>query len=270
MPRYQWKNRSLVWVGVIAIIIILHFVGLLQPLEHAATWAAKPLAQFFYNSSASVRHYYQRRDEYREFASRVDTLEQELARLTAENAGFKELEQDNIKLRAQLNFAAASHQASKLANVISQNLVFDIKQDDQDIVIDQGESSGLKVGAGVVDENGVVIGKVAELRSNIARVCLTTSRNCKLPATIQNNTRTIGITEGDRGLTIKMSYIPQSENINQGDTVITSGLGGDIPRGLLIGKVSQVNKLNNEIWQDVSIEPSFNRNSLTIVNVLLP
>lgn len=270
MPRYQWKNRSLIWVIVIVAIIVLHFIGLLQPIERAATWAAKPIAQFFYNSSAKVRHYYQRKDEYQNFSDRVDALEQEVARLTAENVGFKELEQDNIKLRAQLNFAAATNQPSKLANVISQNLVFDIKQDDQDIVIDQGVSSGLKVGAGVVDENGVIIGKVAELRPNIARVCLTTSRNCKLPAAIQNGTRTIGLTEGDRGLTIKMNYIPQSEGIKEGDTVITSGLGGDIPRGLLIGKVSQVNKLNNEIWQDVNIEPSFNRNSLTIVNVLLP
>jgi rod shape-determining protein MreC len=80
----------------------------------------------------------------------------------------------------------------------------------------------------------------------------------------------MGITEGDLGLTIKMNFIPQSDTINLDDTVITSGLGGNIPRGLVIGKVSQVNNRSNEIWQDVSIEPLINLNSLTIVSVLIP
>jgi rod shape-determining protein MreC len=67
-----------------------------------------------------------------------------------------------------------------------------------------------------------------------------------------------------------MNYIPQLEEINQGDIIITSGLGGDIPRGLVIGRVAQVNKQSNEIWQDVTIEPLSSWHSLTIVSVILP
>ena len=67
-----------------------------------------------------------------------------------------------------------------------------------------------------------------------------------------------------------MNYIPQSEKINNNDVVITSGLGGNIPRGLVVGKVSQINNRSNEIWQDVNIEPLFNINTLTIVTVLIP
>ncbi|MDD2257797.1 rod shape-determining protein MreC [Candidatus Falkowbacteria bacterium] len=269
MPRSKNKMRIWWWVGIATLLIFLHFIGWLQPFERVMTWAAKPVAQFFYNSSANVRHFYERREEFRNFSNRVDSLEEAVVRLTVANSDLKELEQENIKLRAQLDFAASTEAPGLLANVISQNLVFDIKQDDQDIVIDRGSNHGVTVGAGVIDENGVIIGKIAEVRPTLARVCLTTSRDCQLPATIQNNTRTIGLTEGDKGLTIKMTYIPQSEIISPGDTVITSGLGGEIPRGLLIGEVSQVNKLNNDIWQNVNIEPLFNRNSLTIVNVLL-
>lgn len=269
MARSKNKARIWRWAGIIIVLIVFHFLGWLAPLEQAAVWVAKPVANFFYNSSANLRHFYERREEFNNFSDHVDILEEQVVRLTAANADLKELEQENIKLRAQLDFAASTDAPSLLANVISQNLVFDIKQDDQDIVIDRGANDGVTVGAGVIDENGVIIGKVAEVRPTLARVCLTTSRNCQLPATIQNDTRTIGLTEGDKGLTIKMTYIPQSETIVPGDTVITSGLGGEIPRGLLIGEVSQVNKLNNDIWQNVNIEPLFNRNSLTIVNVLL-
>jgi len=269
MARLKNKVRVWRWLAVIIVLVIFHFIGWLAPLERVAAAVAKPVAQFFYDSSANVRHFYERREEFNKFFNRVDTLEEEVVRLKVANADLKELEQENIKLRAQLDFTASTESAGLLANVISQNLVFDIKQDDQDIVIDRGSNDGVTVGAGVIDENGVIIGKIAEVRPTLSRVCLTTSRSCQLPATIQNDTRTIGLTEGDKGLTIKMTYIPQSEVINPGDTVITSGLGGEIPRGLLIGEVSQVNKLNNDIWQNVNIEPLFNRNSLTIVNVLL-
>ncbi len=103
-----------------------------------------------------------------------------------------------------------------------------------------------------------------------ARACLTTSADCQLAAAIINGSRTIGLSEGELGLTIKMNYIPQMEKISPEDIVITSGLGDSIPRGLVIGRVSQVNNQSNEIWQDVTIEPVASLHDLTVVSVVLP
>ena len=270
MAFYGKKNKNWLWAVIFGLIVILHFTKVLAPLENLATTAIKPLAGFLYGSGSGIRHSYDERQQQKDVASRATGLEQEVARLTVANAQFKELEQDNIKLRAQLSFLSANKYKNILANVISQNLVFDIKEGDQDIVIDKGAKDGIKEGLGVIDENGVIIGRVFEVRNNLSKICLTTNRNCKLAATIQNQNRTMGITEGDLGLTIKMNFIPQSEKINMGDTVITSGLGGDIARGLVIGKVSQINNKSNEIWQDVNIEPLFNLSTLTIVTVLTP
>ena len=58
--------------------------------------------------------------------------------------------------------------------------------------------------------------------------------------------------------------------IKEGDIVISSGLGDNIPRGLVIGRVAQVNNQSNEIWQDVSIEPIASLYNLTVVAVVLP
>ncbi len=254
----------------LVLIFFLHFIKVLTPLENLAISAAKPLAGFFYGSGSKIRNSYEESKKNKDVSSRIEFLEKEVVRLTVLNANFKELEQDNNKLRAQLNFLSANKYTSVLANVISQNLVFDIREGDQDIVIDKGSRDGIKEDVGVVDENGVIIGKVSEVRDHLSKICLTTNRNCKLAATIQNQDRTMGITEGDLGLTIKMNYIPQSEKINNNDVVITSGLGGNIPRGLVVGKVSQINNRSNEIWQDVNIEPLFNINTLTIVTVLIP
>lgn len=270
MAFYAKKKRTWLWAVAFVLVIFLHFIKVLSPIENLAINTVKPLTSFLYGSGSGIRNSYEESQKQKDTSSRIDYLEKEVVKLTVENAQFKELEQDNVKLRAQLNFLSANKYKNVLANVISQNLVFDIKEGDQDIVIDRGSKDGIKEGVGVVDENGVIIGKISEVRDNLSKVCLTTNRNCKFAATIQNQDRTMGITEGDLGLTIKMNYIPQSEKINNGDTIITSGLGGNISRGLVIGKVSQVNNRSNEIWQDVNIEPLFNLSTLTIVTVLIP
>jgi len=270
MAFYGKKNKSWWWAVAVVLVLILHFTKVLNPIENLAISAASPLARFFYGSGSGIKHSYEENQKQKDIAANFESLETEVARLTVENAKFKELEQDNIKLRAQLNFLSANNYKNLLANVISQNLVFDIKEGDQDIVIDRGSKDGVKEGLGVINENGVIIGKISEVRDNLSKVCLTTNRNCKFAATIQNQDRTMGITEGDLGLTIKMNYIPQSEKININDTVTTSGLGGNISRGLVIGKVSQINNRSNEIWQDINIEPLFDLNTLTIVTVLIP
>ena len=270
MAFYGKKNKSWIWPLVFILIIFLHLTKVLVPVENVAISVVKPLADFLYGSGSGIRKSYEANQQQKDIFSKATNLEQEVAKLTVENAQFKELQQDNVKLRAQLSFLSVNKYKNILANVISRNLIFDIKEGDQDIVIDKGSKDGIKEEFGVIDENGVIIGKVSEVRDNLSKICLTTNRNCKFPATIQNKDRTMGITEGDLGLTIKMNYIPQSEKINSGDTVITSGLGGNIARGLVIGKVSQINNKSNEIWQDINIEPLFNLNALTIVTVLTP
>ena len=270
MAFYSKKNKNWIWGLTFILIVFLHFTKILAPIENLAMSAINPLASYLYGSGSRIRNSYEENQKQKEIFSRSAELEKEVARLTVENAKFKELEQDNIKLRTQLSFLSATKYKNVLANVISQNLIFDIKDGDQDIVIDRGSKDGIKEGLGVINENGVIIGKVSETRDHLSKVCLTTNRNCKFAATINNQDRTMGITEGDLGLTIKMNFIPQLEKINLGDTVITSGLGGNISRGLVIGKVSQVNNRSNEIWQDVNIEPLFNLSTLTIVTVLTP
>ncbi|MBU0619941.1 rod shape-determining protein MreC, partial [Patescibacteria group bacterium] len=79
---------------------------------------------------------------------------------------------------------------------------------------------------------------------------------------------TMGIIEGEFGLTIKMDFIPQNKRINNEDIVITSGLEKNIPKGLVIGKITRINKNNNEVWQNAIIEPLADLDNLIIVSVL--
>ncbi|NCQ16170.1 rod shape-determining protein MreC, partial [Candidatus Falkowbacteria bacterium] len=54
------------------------------------------------------------------------------------------------------------------------------------------------------------------------------------------------------------------------DLVATSGLEENIKRGLVVGRVAQVAKENNQVWQSAVIEPLLSLDNLTLVAILLP
>ena len=156
-----------------------------------------------------------------------------------------------------------------ISDVVSRS-GFDSSRPNQTLIIGKGERDGLRPGLAVLGGRGIVIGKIVSTKDHLSEICLTVNPECKLAAAIQNEDKTSGIAQGDLGLTIKMSFIPQTKKIEEGDTVITSGLEQDIPKGLVIGSVSQVHKENNELWQNAIIEPLIDFNDMTIVSVLLP
>ena len=117
---------------------------------------------------------------------------------------------------------------------------------------------------------GTIVGKIVEAKNNISKVELTNNEQCKIAATILNSEKTTGITQGELGLTIRMDFIPQSEEIKIDDIVVTSGLEQTIPRGLVIGKISDVNRENNELWQTARLNTLIDPSDLVIVSVLVP
>ena len=157
-----------------------------------------------------------------------------------------------------------------MSNVIARGDQSDLTSIPQTIMIDKGKHDGLYPGLAVVSSEGIIVGKIVEVKDEISEVFLSNNSECKLAATLLNESKTSGITEGDLGLTIKMNFIPQDIDIKIGDIVVTSGLEQPIPRGLVIGSVLGVDKENNELWQTATIEPLLDAGALTIVSVILP
>ena len=91
-----------------------------------------------------------------------------------------------------------------------------------------------------------------------------------MAVTANNSDHSIGLAEGNLGLSIKLNYVSQSETLNINDMIITSGLEPDIPRGLAVGRINFINQEVNDIWQDVNAEALFDVNNLSIVSVIIP
>ncbi len=267
-------------MAVIGLLIFLHIIKILSPVESFITGALRPLLGGFYSASSSLRSAYNDQTGKKNFSAELERLENEVNLLTAENARLKILEEENQVLREHLNFLGKDRLKHIMGNIISRggagpgraprsgagnNL-----SQGQAISIDKGAKDGISPGLAVVNGQGIMIGKIIAVQDHLSEVYLTVNPACRLAAAIQNQDKTSGVTQGELGLAIKMEFIPQTKEIKAGDIVVTSGLEQNIPRGMVIGKVAQVNKESNELWQNVIIEPLVDLDELIIVSVLLP
>ncbi len=267
------------FIAVIGLLIFLHFIKILAPIENVIISIINPLASGIYSVSSDLRVAVDERTDKKDLLATMKILEQKVNQLIVANTQLKLLEEENKKLRQYLKFSTKNKFNYILANVISQGTFTDLGERKRIIMIDKGLRDGLLVGLGAVDSQGIIVGKVIEVKENIAKVRLTIDSDCKLAVTVQNQDylnknrgagKTIGVTEGELGLTIKMNFIPQIEIIKAGDIVVTSGLEENIPAGLVVGKIIQVDKDSNKVWQSAVVEPLVDLDDLTIVSVLLP
>ena len=276
MLRFNAKKYIII-VAAILLLLFLHYSKLLNPLESFLAQGLKPVFKIFYSFSSGLSQTYFDQTAKIDLAAELKKARETINQLTAENVELKFLKEENSALRKQLNFLAKSGERYLMANIISRGELTGGMADSRSVVIDKGLRDGLFPGLAVVSfvspggsGQGVIIGKIVNIKDNLAEIYLITNKNCKLAAAILGEKKTSGIVSGELGLTIKMDFIPQTENIKEGDLVATSGLERNIPRGLLIGRVTRVIKENNQVWQSATIEPQINLDSLSVVSILLP
>lgn len=267
MIKLSKNNPVLIFLVAAGLLIIFHAVGLLRPLENLALAAVEPLGGRLYNWGVTLSRSYRENQSRSDLEAQVTALKNQVAVLTVANSQCLATTAENQELRDTLHFLEVNKLQAVAAAIIAKESVAD---SNGDLIIDRGRRDGLRLGLGVISPAGVIVGKLVDVKETTALVCLTTSPNCQLPAAIQNSDKTQGITDGNLGLTIRMNYIPQLDKVAGGDLVITSGLGGDIPRGLLIGRVSQVYNASNAVWQSATIEPLVDTADLTVVAVVKP
>ena len=193
----------------------------------------------------------------------VDDLEDEIQRLKGEIIRLREAEQENQRLRNLLNFTQEHSEFQYLgARVVGTDPTGLI----QAVVIDRGAKDGIKEGMVAVAPGGLV-GRITQVFEGSARLLLIIDPRSAVAAVGQRS-RSQGVVRGspDRGLA--WDYIPQGEDIKEGDLVVTSGLGGTFPKGLLIGQVRLVRRQDVALFQEVRLEPAANLQGLDTVLII--
>lgn len=189
-------------------------------------------------------------------------LKDNINKLRAEVAQLSEAKKENESLKRDLGFIQKTNFTYEPAEVIA----FDPSNLRSAITVNKGTENGLAAGMAVISD-GFMVGRISEITPKTAKVQLITDPNSAIPVTIQD-TNTNGITKGEIGYGLSMEKIPQGDQAKEGATVITSGLGGEIPRGLILGTIEKILRQENSLFVSASIRPSANLSTLYRVLVI--
>ena len=190
-------------------------------------------------------------------------LKRELQELKLQVNRYREADLANQRLRALLNFKKSI--ATPL--LPAQLVAFDPSGWFQTILIDKGRDDGVVRDMAVVSAEGLV-GRVIGASKHHAKVLLILDGNSAVDAYIQRS-RARGVLVG-LGLELcLLKYVQRNEDVQVGDQVISSGMGGVFPKGLLVGTVQEVVRGSSGIFQRVEVEPAVNFGRLEEVLVVV-
>jgi rod shape-determining protein MreC len=226
-------------------------LSLLAPVE-------AEINSFAQGSTGFVRNYFDLVNVRRE----NERLKAELALVKTDQSRLAELETENRHLGDLLDLKDVLGGNSIAANVIGS----DANGFTRTLIIGQGSASGVHPGMAVLAFQGVV-GRIITVSPHAARVLIIDDHNSALDA-FDQRTRTRGIVAGvvDDGITMK--YVERSQDVHPGDVIVTSGLDGIFPRGLLVGSIKSVTGEGPGMFLNVSIAPAVDFRGLEQVLVL--
>lgn len=189
-------------------------------------------------------------------------LAEEVQHLTLLNRSYEEIRQENIRLRQLLSVSGQLEYDSIGARVIARAPEFLAKV----LYIDRGTKDGVQIDLPVLSESGV-IGRTVYVAGDESQVQLITNTDASV-GVILESTRTPGVLRGTGGLLMDLQYINNTEEIHVGESVLTSGLDGIFPKGLLIGEVTDFSRKDG-ISYDISVKPLADMHHIEEVSVLL-
>jgi rod shape-determining protein MreC len=136
------------------------------------------------------------------------------------------------------------------------------------LIVDKGLLSGVRNDMPVITDAGVA-GKVIEAGANVAFVATLMNPRVKVAA-LDQRSRVIGVISSREGSLLNLDYIQPDQDIQAGDTIVTSGTGGVFPKGLGIGAVVKADSAQRGMFRPITVRPFVNVGALENVYVIEP
>ncbi len=257
----NWR-KILIRLGFLIILIVL--LNIFQSLTRNTFLSlVSPVSESFYQAGKNISGSFG-------FLTNLNNINNQNGNLTKENQNLLSqiallqsiLKENHAQVDASQNLKGSNFRMA-LVKVIGLNTQNDI------MTINKGLSDGISENMPIISSQKVLYGKVAKVYNNFSQVSLISSKDSVLDAKINQNNPVIsgslpttvqsvyGAIKGSGSLSLYLDLVDSSENINTGDTVITSGLEGIFPSDLLIGTINTVNKNDAKAFQTAQIRPFF-------------
>ena len=213
---------------------------LCSPFQKASTFVIKTIHGVFQNYIILI--HLQRENAM---------LKQKIVELQKENSQMREMAYAHERLKRLLQFKEKNLSSVIAAEVIGQDPSSWFKS----VTINKGEKDGIKKGMAVISPEGVV-GQILKTAPYHSTVLLITDYNSAVDSTVQR-TRAKAIVEGKGENRCQLKYLLRSEEVVIGDIVVTSGLGGNFQKGLMVGEIRKVDKKEHGIFQYAELVPAW-------------
>lgn len=196
---------------------------------------------------AGLKGVQQRYRMLRSLSSENERLKGRIIELDAERNQLLETDATNRRLRELLELRSELPSGSLPAAVIANSASSWFHS----LILDKGSADGVLRGMAVVSPVGVV-GQVVAVTSRSTKVLLVTDPHSGVDVTVQRS-RARGIVSGSTDSGPILKYAKRSEDVREGDRLITSGLDGIFPKGLLVGTTTKVRKKSFGLFQYVEV-----------------
>lgn len=264
-----WKKdkSAFVLLALSFLLIAMLLLRQTKQMDPVRAWAGSitiPVQYAFNRLVTAASHRIQALVHMQQIEAQKKELEETVGQLMLRTIELEEAKIELELLREQLGFKEANPQYTLLAaEVIGHdptNLV-------RFLIIDRGARDGIAKGMPVISSRGLV-GRIAEVSAQWSKVLLLVDTSSSVNAMVQRS-RATGVVQGRMGGGLAMRYIPQEASVQENDIIITSGLGGNFPKGLVIGQVTAARRSDVEMFQEAKIRSAVDFNRLEVVMVIL-
>jgi rod shape-determining protein MreC len=242
-----WKVKNRVPVAVFENTVL----SMTRPFQQAATWTTRSLIGLWDNY-VNLVHAQQENQRLRE----------EIRWLRQENHRYLEVYLQYERLQRLLNFREQTPLDAVAAEVVGRNA----NSWTEIIYINRGSRDKVAKGLPVITHEGLV-GQIIHAAPTLSQVMLLTDFRSGVDALVQR-TRASGIVTGRGRNVAELKFLPVGADLQPGDRLISSGMGGVFPKGLIIGAVKDIQQ-NGRPTQHVEIQPSVDFSHLEEVLVLV-
>lgn len=187
------------------------------------------------------------------------------------------LRRENMQLRSQLIHAQAKLQQqdyilaqnARLQGILSTtrpeqfdlNLAQVIGTDTnllrQIVVLNKGEQDGVQVGQTVIDENGI-LGQIINVYPNTSRLLLITDEQQSVAVTVKRTGQRAIVTGQGIPTSLSLEYVFKTSDVRVGDELVSSGLGGRIPAGYRVGRITHIEDTQADNFRSIDVTPAAN------------
>ena len=226
----------------VALAVMSFFSNTSSPLTNVANTLTSPFRAAY---TAVADWFNDKQKYYKDYTA----LEEENAALRKENAEMEETvrqaradREENKRLRELLNLR---EQRRDITGDLEAALITEhaVSNWTSTLTLNKGSQHGVEVHDCVIDETGAIVGTICEVGLNWSRVLTLVDTDASLGAQVFR-TDELGLAQGDFSLMeqgrLRLDYLPADCQLLSGDLVVTSGLGGFYPSGLVIGSVEEV------------------------------